>query len=231
MVDIEPGTSGVVVEDEDGDGTSVAVGISGVVIGSEGEETPAALVSQGFSAFRQGKTPTFMDSGASDTMFVSRDDFVEYMPITSCTGDSAKAKDGDFDIIGEGKVVKRYLVDGKEKVITYTRALHTPTLSANLVSVSAFDKAGLTITFGGGRGVIHKPDGGVVLASCLEKGMYVVEPINVPLSTIPATPVALASLSQPTSLEQWHRRLTHCSPATIQDMANHKLVDGLSISE
>ena len=213
MVDVEPGSSGVIVEDEDG------------------AETPAALVSQGFSVFRQGKTPTFMDSGASDTMFVSRDDFVEYTPITSRTGDSAKAKDGDFDIIGEGKVIKRYLVDGKEKVITYTKALHTPTLNANLVSVSAFDKAGLTITFGGGRGVIRKPDGGVVLASHLDKGMYVVEPIDVPLSTVPTTPVALASLSQPTSLEQWHRRLAHCSPATIQDMANHELVDGLNISE
>jgi hypothetical protein len=34
-------------------------------------------------------------------------------------------------------------VDGKEKKITFTRALHTPTLNANLISISAFDKAGL----------------------------------------------------------------------------------------
>jgi len=131
-----------------------------------------------------------------------RGDFVEYTPITSRTGDSAKAKDGDFDIIGEGKVIKRYMVDGKEKTVTYTRALHTPTLNANLISVSAFDKAGLTVTFGGGRGVIRKTDGTVVLTGQLEKGMYVVDPLaNIsPVTT--AAPATVASLSQPTTLEQ-----------------------------
>ena len=56
----------------------------------------------------------FMDSGASDTMFVSRDAFVEYKPTAVCTGDSAKATDGGFDIVGEGKVVQQYLVDGRK---------------------------------------------------------------------------------------------------------------------
>jgi hypothetical protein len=55
-----------------------------------------------------------------------------------------KAVDGNFEIVGEGKVVQCYMVEGKEKKITYTRALHTPTLNANLISISAFDKAGLT---------------------------------------------------------------------------------------
>jgi len=68
-----------------------------------------------------------------------------------------------FDIIGEGKVKQQYLVEGQEKAITYTQALHTPTLNANLISVSAFDKAGLTTTFGGGCGVIRKGDGTIVL--------------------------------------------------------------------
>jgi hypothetical protein len=182
-------------------------------------------MSQGFGAFGQGKIPTFMDSGASDTMFVSRDAFTEYTAINSRTGDSAKAKDGDFEIVGEGKVVQRYIVGGKEKAITYTRALHTPTLNANLISVSAFDKAGLTVTFGGGQGVIRKKDGTVVLTSRGEKGMYVVDTLE------SEHPVALSSLSQPTTLEQWHRRFAHCNPATIQEMANHTLVDGLNISQ
>jgi hypothetical protein len=54
-----------------------------------------------------------MDSGASDTMFVSRDAFSEYVPTTTRIGDSAKAVGGDFEIVGEGKVVQNYLVDGK----------------------------------------------------------------------------------------------------------------------
>jgi len=44
-------------------------------------------------------------------------------------------------------------------------------LSANLISISAFDKVGLTMTFGGGRGIIRKKDGTIVLTGWGEKGM------------------------------------------------------------
>ena len=118
----------------------------------------------------------------------------------------------------------------KEKEITYTRALHTPTLNANLISISAFDKAGLLTTFGNGRGVIRKKDGTVVLAGRGERGMYVVEVIDNSGVTLPNTPTAMGSLSRPASLEQWHRRLAHCSPLTIQEMMNDNLVDGLNVS-
>lgn len=211
IVEAEPGASGVVLETV--------------------EEPATALISQGFNSFKPGKVPTFMDSGASDTMFVSRDDFVEYTPTSSRTGDSAKAKDGNFDIVGEGKVTKRYLIEGTQKAITFTRALHTPTLNANLISVSAFDRAGLTITFGGGKGIVRKPDGTIVLTSRLEKGMYVVDAVDEESGEPTTLTIALTSLSQPIGLEQWHRRLAHCSPATIQEMADRNLVDELTISD
>ena len=111
---------------------------------------PVALISKSFHAFNNGKIPIFMDSGTSDTMFVSRDAFDIYKVMQPRSGDSAKAIDGEFEIVGEGTVNKRYLVDGKEKQITYTRAIHTPTLNTNLISVSAFDRAGMTVTFGDG---------------------------------------------------------------------------------
>jgi hypothetical protein len=101
-------------------------GESGILI----NDTPhphMALISKGFQTFEKGKVPTFMDSGASDTMFVSRNAFINYKPIPTRVGDSAKAEDGSFEIVGEGSVIKRYRVDGKEREITYTRALHTPT--------------------------------------------------------------------------------------------------------
>ena len=85
-----------------------------------------------------------MDSRASNTMFISRDVFTEYKSITLCAGDSAKAENGSFEIIGEGNVIQRYQVNGKEQQITHIHALHTPTLNANLISVSMLDKAGLT---------------------------------------------------------------------------------------
>ena len=114
-----------------------------------------------------------------------------------------------------------------ERKITYTNALHTPTLNANLVSIGALDKAGLTTTFGNGQGITRRANGEVILAGKNVNGMYILESIEYTTHT----PLAMRSLSQPTSLEQWHRRLTHCSPLTIQEMANKGLVDGLRISD
>jgi hypothetical protein len=115
------------------------------------------------------------------------------------------------------------------KDVTYTQVLHTPTLNANLISISGFDRAGLTITFGSRQGVIQKVNGTVVLTAYLEKGMYIIDEVE---GDERATgPIMLGSLSQPTFLKQWHRHLAHCSPLIIQEMANGNLVDGLMISE
>ena len=169
-----------------------------------------------------------MDSGVSDTMVVLRDVFTEYKSVTPRKGDSAKAEDGDFEIIGEGNVVQWYQVNGKEQEITYTHALHTPMLNMNLISVSALDKAGLTTMFGNGKGIVRKTDGTLVLAGQNVNGMYLLEMLD----NVPSKPLMMASsLSKPTSLEQWHCCLAHCSSLTIREMANSNLVDGLTISE
>ena len=114
---------------------------SGVIINDNPFEgySPVAMVSNTFHNFNGGMIPTFLDSGASDTMFVLRDDFNVYKTVPPRSGDSAKAVDGDFEIVGEGTVTKDYLVNGQTKKLTYTHAIHTPTLNANLVSVSTFD--------------------------------------------------------------------------------------------
>jgi hypothetical protein len=208
-------------------------GQSGILIDEAPDLDPinyssTALITKAYRGSDKGGALTYMDSGASDTMFISRDSFSDYKSIEPRLGDSAKAVDGGFEIIGEGSVVQRYQVDGKEKNITYTRALHAPSLSANLVSVSSLDAAGLTTTFGQGRGVTRKPDGTVVLAGRMTNGMYILDPID---TNSLNTTTAMTSLSQSTPLEQWHRRFTHCSPLTIQDMADKNLVDGLKISE
>ena len=77
-------------------------------------------------------------------MFVLKEAFIEYKSIDSQTGDSAKAKDRDFEIVGKGNVEQHYLINGKDHKITYTCALHTPTLNVNLISISALDRAGVT---------------------------------------------------------------------------------------
>ena len=102
-----------------------------------------------------------------------------------------------------------------------------PKLNANLVSVGTFNKAGLTTTFGNGKGIVQKADGTIILAGDRINWMYLLETLD----DVPRTPLAMTSLSQPTSLEQWHHCLARCSLLTIQDMANGNLVDGMKISE
>ena len=71
-----------------------------------------------------------------------------------------------------------------------------------------------------------KPDGTIISTGQNAGGMYLLETIN----DIPNKPLAMSSLSQLTSLEQWHQRLTHCNPLIIQGMAKSNLVDGLKLS-
>ena len=118
------------------------------------------------------------------------------------------------------------MVEGNEKKVTYTHALHTPTLNANLISVGALDKAGLITTFGNGKGVTTKPDGTVILEGKNVNGMYLLETLSEPSQI----PLALSSLSQTTSLEQWHCCFAHCSSLMIKDMATHNMVDGLKLA-
>ena len=77
-------------------------GRSGILI----DDPPRALISQSFQNFQNGKVPTFMDSGVSDTMFVSRSAFSHYKLVTPRKGNLAKDENGSFEIVGEGHVVQ-----------------------------------------------------------------------------------------------------------------------------
>jgi GAG-pre-integrase domain len=93
--------------------------------------------------------------------------------------------------------------------------------------VSTLDEASLITTFSSGKGVAQQADGTIVLTSQKVNKMYLLETVY----ALPNTPISMVSLFQPTFLEQWHHRLAHCSPLTIQDMASKGLVDGLKMSE
>ena len=57
-------------------------------------------------------------------------------------------------------------------------------------SLCFLDKAGLTITFGQGKGVVRKPDGTLVLSGKGTNGMYLLENAE----TVLHIPLAMASL-------------------------------------
>ena len=81
-------------------------GQSSILIDNPIKYTHIALICKGFQSFGKGGMLTFLDSGASDTMFVLKEVFEEYKVINLRVGDSAKAKDGSFDIIGEGNIIQ-----------------------------------------------------------------------------------------------------------------------------
>lgn len=155
-------------------------GKSGVLIEDPSNYFHMAFISKGFQDFGKGKIPSILDSRVSNTMFISKEMFVEYNSIDSWVSDSAKATDGNFEIVGERNVVQHYTFIGNKHKITYTHALYVPMLklNVNLISISAFDRAGHTATFGNGKGIVLKADGTVVLGGQDVNGMYILKSLD-----------------------------------------------------
>ena len=69
-------------------------------------------------------------------------------------------------------------MDSKEHKITFTCALHTLLLNANLILISAPDRAGLTTVFGNGKSITRKADGTVILRENNVNRMYLLKPVS-----------------------------------------------------
>jgi hypothetical protein len=81
---------------------------------------------------------SYADSAASDHCFVRRDDFSTYTPCTGCQG--AMATDGTFSMLGMGIVKKLAIFNGQRVNLTFENAVHTLSLSHNLISIGQLDK-------------------------------------------------------------------------------------------
>ncbi len=163
-----------------------------------------------------------MDSGTSDYFFRNREDFTDYTPVAFRMGSSAVEGKGTFEILGQGTATKTFRLNGKDVKLTFKNVLHSPSLVANLISISALDKAGLSTVFSNSCAIICNNSGNEVFTGSGSEGMYI-------LDTAPI-PQAMSSHSLPTSLCDWHRCFVHMSPKTIEEMASKKLIDGLEIT-
>ena len=88
QIPITSGQSGIVIEDnESPPGTLIDDGITPepeILFDNDPSTHPhMALISKGFQSFNNGKIPTFMDSGASNVMFISRNAFSSYTALPS----------------------------------------------------------------------------------------------------------------------------------------------------
>ncbi|KAJ3885912.1 hypothetical protein GG344DRAFT_58400, partial [Lentinula edodes] len=157
-----------------------------------------------------------------------REDFTNFEYGSYDPGASAVEGAGSFKILGKGTAVKLFRVKGKLIRITFKNALLAPSLAANLISISALDKAGFFTTFGGNAAVVKRKDGTELFHGRGRDGMYVLDAEEAPGQTSgPRHHVALSSRSSPTDIEQWHRRFVHASTETIERMERENMVDGL----
>ncbi|KAF7372248.1 Gag-Pol polyprotein [Mycena venus] len=168
------------------------------------------FVSRTFENHSPSVTITFLDSGASDHFFRDWSDFAAYEALSMRTGKSAP-------------IIQRRLCYCRRTVnITFKNALHAPSLSANLISVSQLDKAGYWSKFGGGEvGVYEGKDGMMLLRGRGSDGMYILDVDNTH---------AKISTTKPVDLAKWHGRMVHGDVDTIREMHAKGLVDNLDIT-
>ena len=148
--------------------------------------------------------PTYADSAAKKKCFVNHSDFSTYHTLSQPDEGQSANKGGQFHIIRHGAVTKTIVSGLLRTTITFTHAVHTPDLIANLILISKLDEAKCWALFSGG-GVtfydIHEGQKRMLMKGTGNNGMYL-------LQVEPQTPVthvlAACSLKKPTNIEVWH---------------------------
>ncbi|KAJ7023914.1 hypothetical protein C8F04DRAFT_886166, partial [Mycena alexandri] len=84
------------------------------------------------------------------------------------------------------------------KEITFN-AIHTPDVTANLISISKLDERGYSVEYGRGKAIFKKPDGLPFMEAHLSNGMYLLDFED---ADMPAAWVA-KSRDIPASRETW----------------------------
>ena len=105
----------------------------------------------------------YADSGASDHCFVDQEVFSEYKPLTSPREGHSASVGGIFCIVSHGVVKRTVKMRHGTSELVFKRALHTPDLAANLISVGKFDKARFLATFAVGQVTFKDTNGHEVL--------------------------------------------------------------------
>lgn len=167
---------------------------------------------------------TYIDSGASDHCFINRADFgSDYVAFNALREGQSASKGAKFRILGQGSIMKVVESPGlnARTMLKFNSVLHTPDLTANLISVGRFDITGFSVNFGSGRATFVDPDGVNFMAGERSGSMYHLKLTN------QVHAMAAKSHEKPTSLETWHRRFGHASISSIRTLAKQGLLAGL----
>ena len=186
------------------------------------DSRPSKAESSVLMAMGQGTQPSgvwHVDSGATDHMCSLRSSFRSYKALVK----KVYVADGNHTLArGIGSVdLQAILPDGTEMDLVVENVLHTPDLSANLLSVSTMTGKGITVTFGQNKCWIKKADG-TALAYATRAGSL----FNLHLK---GRTVAAAATSTKATLETWHRRMAHLGKGNIQKLKD--MSSGLELDE
>jgi hypothetical protein len=167
---------------------------------------------------------TYIDSGASDHCFVNRADFgSDYIAFDVPREGQSASKGAKFRILGQGSVTKVVETLGARTKLQFNTVLHTPDLTANLISVGRFDIAGFTVAFGNGHATFIDPAGTSFMTGKRDGSMYRLK------LTDAVHAMAAKSHEKPVNLKVWHRRFGHASVSSIRALAKQGLLDRLQV--
>jgi hypothetical protein len=185
----------------------------------------------------RARTPTYLDSGASDVCVANRQRFITY-DVVRIDGSTALKSGGSFEV--EGKGLAEFTVKISDGTVHKIRleALHTPGFAMNLISLPTLDTRGFHGKWGNGLMSVVSREGKVVVDGQLARTMgqrrlyevCVVDGIDGDTQGDVVAAIAGRNRNQPVDLEGWHRRFVHADVRRIEDMAAKGLVDGLTIT-
>lgn len=159
-----------------------------------------------------------VDSGASRHMTKSRDCLINYQQFIKT--EPVSLGDGKIvEALGEGDV---QLELDSRKTGTLKSVLYVPRLSCNLLSVSASTDQDLTVEFDRAGCCFKNRGGQIVGTGTRANRMYELN--------VKSTEAARVAQSD-NQLKLWHQRLGHINQASLRQMVDKKLVNGIELGQ
>jgi transposase InsO family protein len=166
------------------------------------------------------KNEILLDNCATDHMFTDRSWFTDY----KSHNDRCHFADSEVSVpvVGKGNVE---ITNDLGDTVQLKNALHVPSFSSNLISVSKADANGGYFSGGGGHMQVTDGAGTVLVRGTLRRGLYHAN------CTVKQYAKACATASNNVSPTIIHRRFGHVGMSTLEKMARHQSVMNLPASK
>lgn len=166
-----------------------------------------------------------IDSGASRHLTFRREWLTDYRA-NKCDGTISLGDNQICDIVGEGTVHIKKLVDGVWRDARIENVLYVPKLRKNLFSVGVCTNVGFEVRFRKEHVEVVR-DNDIVVASGRKQGNDVCRMLFKVAKPGSAEEANVAS----TNLNVWHERLGHVGKRAICQLAKRGLVTGISLTD